>query len=317
MNTEAIKIAADRLKNGKLVAIPTETVYGLAASAFDEKAIQNIFTTKSRPTFNPLIMHVWSEKQLLDLVEEIPAKAQSLMNAFWPGALTLVLPKKETVSDLITAGKKTVAVRMPNHPLTLTLLKQLEFPLVAPSANPFNQISPTSAEHVKKYFTSEQVFVLDGGPCRLGLESTIVGFEGAEIILYREGAIFQERIEELVGPLVLKNKNDKTPSAPGMLSKHYSPITPFYLVSDLQQAIDESEYQRIGVLSLSESYRNPRIKKTYQLSKSNNLEEAAANLYAHLHELDASNLEVIFAETMPNVGIGKSINDRLNRATAL
>jgi len=196
-------------------------------------------------------------------------------------------------------------------------LKQLEFPLVAPSANLFNQISPSSAEHVKKYFTSEQVFVLDGGPCQLGLESTIVGFEGTEIILFREGAISQERIEEMVGPLVLKNKNDQTPSAPGMLSKHYSPITPFYLVSDVQQAIDESEYQRIGVLSLSESYRNPRIKKTCHLSKSNNLDEAAANLYAHLHELDASNLEVIFAETMPNVGIGKSINDRLNRATTL
>ena len=217
--------AIEILNNEDVIAIPTETVYGLAGNIYSEKAIRKIFEVKQRPLFNPLIVHIHSTDQLEELVTDIPYNAKILAEKFWPGALTLLLKKKPSVPDLITAGKDTVAVRIPNHPITLQLLKELSFPLAAPSANPFNRISPTSAVHVERYFKHKIKMVLEGGACVNGIESTIIGFENNEPVLYRLGSIALEDIEAVIGSVRVHNKSENAPNAPGMLLKHYAPKT--------------------------------------------------------------------------------------------
>lgn len=301
------------LKDKQLVAIPTETVYGLAANAFDTDAVSQIFSMKGRPRFNPLIVHIHDLRQLNDLATDIPAVAMKLANAFWPGSLTLILPKQPTVPDIITAGKSTVGVRMPNHPMTLELLKGLPFPLAAPSANPFTRVSPTSARHVANYFGDHISAILDGGPCQVGLESTIVGFDGNTPVVYRKGGISIEEIEKVVGTVQLLTENETAPQAPGMLLKHYSPRTPLILSTDIQQSIGTYPNKRIGVLSFfTVDFKGAEIVKI--LSPSKNLKEVAKHLFAALHELDALQLDVIIAERFPEEGLGGSINDRLRRA---
>lgn len=302
------------LKQEELVAIPTETVYGLAGNMNSEKAVKKIFSTKKRPFYNPLIVHIPSVDDLENIVSYVPTKAKKLAEAFWPGPLTLVLPKKNTLSDLITAGKSTVAVRVPNHPLTLALLKKLPFPVVAPSANPFNCISPTKAIHVERYFKNELSLILDGGFCKRGIESTIIGFENDDPILFRLGAVSIENIEEVIGTITLKNHNKAHPEAPGMLQKHYSPKTFTVLTSDVFYEIEKHLGEKIGVLSFKNSFKNKEIFHEIILSPKGNLEEAAKNLYDSLHELDSQEIEVIIVEKLPNVGLGNSINDRLERA---
>jgi L-threonylcarbamoyladenylate synthase len=309
--SKAVKI----LNNEDVVAIPTETVYGLAGNIYSDKAIRKIFEVKQRPLFNPLIVHLHSINQLDEIVSEFPAKAQLLANAFWPGSLTLVLKKKSNIPDVITAGKDTVAVRIPNHPVALKLLKELSFPIAAPSANPFNRISPTKALHVENYFKNSIKMVLEGGECKNGLESTIVGFENNEPILYRLGAISLEEIENIVGHIEVKNKKEEAPNAPGMLAKHYSPKTKTYLVSNIEKFIADYKDKTIGVISLSDTITALNIKHLEILSKSGDLKEAASNLYSSLHKLDDLNLDMIIAQRFPDYGLGKSINDRLERAT--
>ncbi|MGK0380014.1 MAG: L-threonylcarbamoyladenylate synthase, partial [Patiriisocius sp.] len=224
-----ISKAIEILNNEDVIAIPTETVYGLAGNIYSEKAIRKIFQVKQRPFFNPLIVHIESIDKIDEVVSEFPPKAQKLAEAFWPGSLTLILPKKSNIPDVITAGKDTVGVRVPNHPITLSLLKQLSFPLAAPSANPFNRISPTSSLHVEGYFKSSISMVLEGGECKNGIESTIIGFENNDALLYRLGSISIEEIEKVIGKIQVKNKSETTPTAPGMLAKHYAPRTKTYL----------------------------------------------------------------------------------------
>ena len=303
----------------ELVAIPTETVYGLAGNIFSKKAITAIFETKQRPLFNPLIVHIASIDYLETIVDYFPKKAKLLAEAFWPGPLTLVLKKKSIIPDIITAGKNTVAVRIPNHPVTLELLKKLDFPLAAPSANPFNRISPTKAQHVEDYFKNKIKMVLDGGACKSGIESTIIGFENDEPIIYRLGSTSIEMIERIVGKVKIKNSTKDTeakPNAPGMLARHYAPKTKIILVDDLVKAISENQDKTIGVLSLNSSCENNAVKQQIRLSENNNLQEAASRLYDSLHHLDSKKLDVIIAERFPNHGLGKSINDRLKRATS-
>jgi len=265
--------------------------------------------------FNPLIVHLHSIEQLDEIVSEFPAKAQILADTFWPGSLTLILKKKSNIPDLITAGKDTVAVRIPNHPITLSLLRELSFPLAAPSANPFNRISPTNALHVENYFKNSIQLILEGGECKNGLESTIIGFENNEPILYRLGAVSLEEIENIVGEIKIKNKNEKAPNAPGMLAKHYAPKTKTYLLNDIESCIADYKDKTIGVVSFSKAITAPNIKHVEILSKSGDLKEAASNLYSSLHRLDGLNLDIIIAQRFPNIGLGKSINDRLERAT--
>ncbi len=311
--TTDIKKCQQLLTDGKLVAIPTETVYGLAANALDTNAVKAIFETKGRPAFNPLIVHIHEMEQLPILAKQIPENAYKLANAFWPGSLTLILLKQNVVPDIITAGKATVGVRMPNHPMTLKLLKGLPFPLAAPSANPFTRVSPTSAKHVADYFGKRIPAILDGGPCLVGLESTIVGFDGETPILYRKGGISVEAIEAVVGTLIISIENETSPEAPGMLLKHYSPRTPLLVCDDLNESLKAYVGKRVGVLSFS-SIDFPTAAMVMPLAQNRSLIEAATKLFEVLHKMDASGLDLILAERFPENDLGSSINDRLYRA---
>ena len=309
-----IQKAVQLLTENQLVAIPTETVYGLAGNIFSEKAIKSIFSTKKRPFFNPLIVHIPSIDSLSDLVTHVPEKAKLLAAAFWPGSLTLVLKKSNKIPDLITAGKDTVAVRVPNHPITLELLKKLPFPLAAPSANPFRSISPTKPAHVENYFRNSIKMVLDGGSCANGIESTIIGFENEEPVIYRLGALPLEEIEAVVGKISIKNKKEEKPDAPGMLARHYAPKTSTFLVDDVAAEIEKNTGKKMGVLVFKSSLNNENITEII-LSKNGSLQEAASRLYSAMHDLDSKNLDLIIAERFSEFGLGKSINDRLQRAT--
>lgn len=302
------------LLNDDIVAIPTETVYGLAGNAFSKKALKKIFTLKKRPFYNPLIVHIKSATFLDTVAHDIPDIAMKLADAFWPGPLTLVLKKQPYIPDLVTSGKETVAVRVPNHPLTLELLEKLDFPLAAPSANPFGAISPTTVEHVLNYFKEELEIILDGGKCEKGIESTIIGFENNQPILYRHGSIAVEEIEQVVGKVIISTKNDTKPNAPGMLSRHYAPKTDTYLTNNVNELIKTFADKKIGLLLFKDGIIDRKDIFQEVLSKTGNLNEAAKNLYATMHRLDKSNLDVIIAEKFPNIGLGKTINDRLERA---
>ena len=310
-----ISKAIELLNKEDVVAIPTETVYGLAGNIYSEKAIRKIFQVKQRPLFNPLIIHIPSIDHLEKIAREFPVKAQKLAEAFWPGSLTLILPKRLNIPEIVTGGKDTVGVRIPNHPVTLSLLKQLSFPLAAPSANPYNRISPTSSDHVKAYFENTLSMVLEGGECKNGIESTIIGFENNEAILYRLGGISVEDIEKIIGKIQIRNKSDTTPNAPGMLAKHYAPKTKMFLLDDLDKFIENNKSKKIGILKFKENLNTASVEHIEILSKSGDLKEAASKLYSTLHKLDSLNLDLIVAERFPDVGLGKSINDRLERAT--
>ena len=314
MITADIKLAKQVLDNDGIIAIPTETVYGLAGNAFSEKAVEKIFSLKQRPHFNPLIVHIKSADFISDVALDVPHPAFLLAKAFWPGPLTLLLNKNPTIPHIVTAGKSTVAVRVPNHPLTLNLLEQLDFPLAAPSANPFGSISPTSATHVFNYFKDDLEVILDGGDCNCGVESTIIGFENNKPVLYRHGAISIEDIEKVVGQVIIHSKNDKAPSAPGMLSKHYSPNTITYLTENVNGLINEHSDKKIGLLLFKDSVKLKTITHQEILSNNGDVNEAARNLYAAMHRLDSLNLDMIIAEKLPDEGLGKTINDRLQRA---
>lgn len=313
MTTTNITKAAQALINDEIIAIPTETVYGLAGNAYSENAVKKIFELKKRPFYNPLIVHIKSTEFLDKVATDIPDMAWKLAEEFWPGSLTLVLKKQPHIPNIITAGKETVAVRVPNHPMALALLEQLEFPLAAPSANPFGCISPTTAMHVSNYF-KENLVVLDGGECQNGIESTIIGFENDKPILYRHGSISVEDIERIVGKVLITTSKDCSPDAPGMLSRHYAPKTNTYLTDNVSELIPSFSGKKIGLLLFKDEITSAENIHQEVLSKKGNLAEAAKNLYATMHYLDKSNLDVIIAERLPNKGLGKSINDRLERA---
>ena len=315
MISNEISTAIQLLKEEQLVAIPTETVYGLAGNIYSEKAVNAIFELKKRPHFNPLIAHFHHINQLDNLAEEIPDNAYKLATKFWPGSLTLVLKKQSSIPDLITAGKNTVALRIPNHPLTLKLLENLDFPLAAPSANPFGSISPTHPQHVHDYFGDQLPYILDGGACTNGIESTIVGFENNTPIIYRLGALSVEEIEAEIGAVRIMNHNENNPNAPGMLSKHYAPKTKTILTDQMELAISENHGKKIGVITFNQFINSPHVAHCETLSKIGDFKEASSNLYSAMHRLDRMNLEVIIIEKLPNYNLGKSINDRIERAS--
>ncbi len=317
MITKNLEDAIRILKEDELIAIPTETVYGLAGNAFSEKAINRIFKLKNRPFFNPLIAHIASKNDLNKVAKNIPDKAKILAEQFWPGPLTLVLPKLSHIPNQLTANKETVAVRVPNHSLTLALLKEIDFPLAAPSANPFSSISPTTPKHVEDYFKDQLKLILDGGTCVRGIESTIIGFEDENPVLYRLGSLSLEEIELAIGPIKNPEQvNESKPQAPGMLSKHYAPKTPLQLVEskDFKTSLSFLNQHKIGVLRFQNRISNLPEEVQEVLSTSANLEEAAQNLYAAMHRLDALKLDMIIAEKLPDTGIGLTLNDKLRRA---
>ncbi len=314
MITTNLNIAKIALMNEEIIAMPTETVYGLAGNAYSEAAVKKIFSLKKRPLYNPLIVHIKSVDFLGNVAMDIPAKAIKLAKAFWPGSLTLVLKKQSHISSLVTAGKDTVAIRVPNHPVALDLLDKLAFPLAAPSANPFGSISPTTAAHVSNYFNEDLAVILDGGTCENGVESTIIGFKNEEPILYRYGSISVEEIEAVVGTLKYITHNDTKPDAPGMLSRHYAPATTTYLTDDVNSLIKLFPGKRIGLLVFKDEIANTNVIHQEILSTTGNMKEATKNFYAALFRLDKCSLDIIIAEKLPEQGLGKTINDRLERA---
>ena len=306
------------LEKGKLVGIPTETVYGLAGNALDASSVASIFEVKNRPNFDPLIVHISDVSEADKYVTYIPDPLRKLADRFWPGPLTLLLPKKEIIPDLVTSGLERVALRVPSHALTRDLLSSLSFPLAAPSANPFGYISPTKPEHVAAQLGDKVPYILDGGPCKVGLESTIVGMENGEVMIYRLGGLEIGEIEEVVGKVAVKKQSSSNPQAPGLLLSHYSPRKPF-IIGNLEELVAKyrSEGTQIAVLSLKKEFPSVPYSLQIQLSQKGDMKEAAQNLFAAMRTLDESQAQIILAEWMPEEGLGKAINDRLRRAAAL
>ena len=307
--------AARLLRDGKLVSFATETVYGLGANALDVNAVARVFAVKNRPYFDPLIVHIADRLWLPRLVSSWPEAADRLAGQFWPGPLTLVLPKTDLVPDLVTSGLPSVAVRMPSHPLALELLRLASVPVAAPSANLFGQLSPTCAEDVSERLGDQIDYLLDGGPCSVGVESTVLLLEAGRAVLLRPGGVPLEEIESVIGPVALPSREPTSDQAaalsPGMLPQHYAPRTPLVIVEELSRV---TAPDRCGLLTLRPHPAAARFAAVETLSAEGNLTAAAANFFAALRRLDAAHVEQIVAMPFPNHGLGRALNDRLTRA---
>ena len=328
--------AAAILRAGGLVGLPTETVYGLGANALDPVAVAKIFAAKERPFFDPLIVHVPELDWLPRVVREFPPVARRLAEQFWPGPMTLVLPRNDAIPDLVTSGLPSVGVRLPDHDLMRQVLRKADLPVAAPSANPFGKLSPTTAEHVRMQLGNRIDGILEGGDCRVGIESTILQIEGDRVPLLRPGGISLEEIERLIGTVNLPLKTtSERPTAPGMLASHYAPRTPLVLVDQIPTLLP---WPRAGLLVLREerafassvaqeasaatsappqsrqhSHRSAFV-VVEELSPSGDLVVAAARFFQALHRLDAAGLDGIIAVRLPDMGLGRALNDRLMRA---
>lgn len=319
---ESIEQAASRLLSGDVVAFATETVYGLGAQASNEAALEKIFALKDRPKTDPLILHIADFEALNECVLEVPEVARKLMAAFWPGPLTLIFQRSPNISDLITAGRQTVAVRWPSHPVAQALIRQLGSPIAAPSANKFQHISTTCARDVEKELGTD-LLILDGGPCEKGLESTIVSVDG-ELRVLRLGAVSLESLAEAVGePIRVEKKahlENVSAPAPGQFELHYAPQSKLRLMNSIEEfeklSLPEKLYGFVLVFSNRE--RDILIKKGFQrirvLSPQGQLSEAAQNLYSEVRWLDEQKPKQIYALKVPDRAEGKAINDRLTRA---
>lgn len=306
--SDAIRAAAEALRRGELVAFPTETVYGLGAHALDVDAVTKIFEAKGRPRFDPLIVHVASLEAARALFADPPEALDRLAAEFWPGPLTLVAKKVAAVPDLVTAGHDTVAVRIPDHPVAKALLEAVGLPIAAPSANPFGAVSPTRAEHVVAQLGGRVSIVLDGGPCEVGVESTIVALEPRPTLL-RPGGLPLESLERVLGPIAVPAADALTTASPGRLTSHYATATP--LVLDPAHAPEDARRGLLAFEQWAEGYEIVEV-----LSPDGDLAEAAQRLFAAMRRLDALDLDVIVAELVPEEGLGRAINDRLRRAAA-
>ena len=309
--TTDIDKAVQLLLEGALVALPTETVYGLGVNALDVNAVAKVFEAKNRPSFDPLIVHVASIEQAQE-VAELNDAAIALFKQFSPGPLTLVLPKKEAVPDLVTSGHPTVAVRIPNHPMTLEVIRKSGLCIAAPSANPFGYTSPTTAGHVHEQLGGKIDAILDGGPCGVGLESTIVNLCGDPRVL-RLGGLALEELESVLGALKVQTSSSN-PKAPGMLSAHYNPGARVRLFSNKEELIDHYkcvDNSKTGVLIMGEGLEGATV---FNLSQSENDVEAASRLFAGLRTLSAIGCVEIWTHYLPDNGLCRAINDRLKRA---
>lgn len=306
-----IDLAVNVLNSDGLVAFPTETVYGLGANGLCPIAVAKIFEAKKRPTFNPLILHVSSVEMLNEIAIIDNPKIEKLINNFWPGPLTLVLPKKSNVPDIVTAGLETVAVRMPNNKIALELIKKLNKPIAAPSANYFGRLSPTSAQHVSNQLGTSVDIILDGGECSVGVESTIVKILNDENLLLRPGGIPKEEIESIIGDLKYSTEVE-TPNSPGQLKIHYAPEIPIYFYDE--NKIQNQSNKKLGGLF----FQHPKLDKHFSsikiLSPKGNFREAASNLFSLLHQLENEKLDMIFVEKIDKQGLGIAIMDRLIKA---
>lgn len=300
------------IKSGGIIAFPTETVYGLGADAFNPIAVARIFEAKNRPFFDPLIVHIADLSQMGMLCSRMDKRAGRLAGRFWPGPLTLVLPKNERVPDIVTAGLGTVAIRMPDHLIALDLIIRAGTPIAAPSANRFGYISPTTAAHVMEQLGDRVDMIIDGGDCTVGVESTIIKLDDEKNIILRPGGVPREEIESIIGPVEIATDIEGDPEAPGRLPYHYSPTIPVLLVETIRE-IDFSRSDA-GFLIFRKIDRELPLDRTEILSLNGDLKEAASNLFSSLHRLDKMNIKVIIAESVPEQGLGIAIMDRLRKA---
>ena len=305
----AIERAADLLKEGGVVAFPTETVYGLGADAFNPYAVAKIFEIKRRPRFDPLIVHVAHKDSVYDLAQHVPTQAIKLMETFWPGPLTIIFARQDRVPGIVTAGLPTVGIRMPSHPVARELIKALGRPIAAPSANPFGYISPTRARHVAKMFAQRVPIILDGGNSRFGIESTIVSIKDGIIRIHRHGAIPVEEILATGVEVVEKSQGDIC-EAPGELPYHYAPRRPLKIID----RPEEIEKEASSFLGYTERDETPPSKHVRYLSRQGDMREAAANFFSYLIDLDREDVDIIYAERIPERGLGKAMMDRLKKA---
>ena len=307
--------AVELLRKGEIVALPTETVYGLAAAALDSIAVAKIFEAKERPRFDPLIVHL-PNREWLEKIADLPTRDRQLIlklaEKFWPGPFTIVLPKREIAPEIVTAGLDTVAIRISAHSAFAEVVRELDEPLAAPSANRFGRLSPTTAQHVLDELEGRVPLIIDAGPTEHGLESTIVTVRDRKIAILRRGPITTEQLSEFA-EIVTVTVTQKI-SAPGELPSHYAPSTRLRLVDNVEGSPPQMN-QRVGLLAWSAIYRSEAFAAVRNLSESGDLREAAANLFRHLRELDALGLDLIVAERVPSRGLGAAIMDRLERAS--
>lgn len=304
-----IDIAADYIREGRLVAFPTETVYGLGANALNPLAVAKIFELKERPSFDPLIVHIASVDDLDKLTVNKDSRVLQLAEKFWPGPLTIVLPKSDIVPDIVTSGLNTVGIRMPNNPIALELIRKSGCPIAAPSANKFGRVSPTTAQHVKKQLPNVD-YILDGGKTQVGIESTIITLNEKGFEILRHGVITREDLESVV-PFHSGRDTSDSIVAPGMLKSHYSPNKPLYFLGDVH--LNDMQRSNAGLLSFNTT-DTEGYKMVIPLSTSGNLREYAVNLFAAIHKMEESDVEYIVAEPVEEHGIGLAIMDRLRKA---
>lgn len=307
---ENIRISAEIIRSGGLVAFPTETVYGLGADALNPVAAAAIFEAKKRPFFDPLIVHIAELSEVERIAQNVESKVLKLMEKFWPGPLTIVLEKKETVPDIITSGFPTVAVRMPVHPAARGLIRAAGTPIAAPSANRFGCLSPTTAEHVYNQLGESVDIILDGGPCTIGIESTIIKLLNNRIYLLRPGGIAPDEIEDFTGETLLTEHPKEKPEVPGQLPYHYSPEKQVILADKISRFEARSGYLFFKKPDFTYPENRTRI-----LSETGDIREAAANLFSHLHWLDMLDIDKIYAERVEGAGLGIAIMDRLKKAS--
>ena len=303
--------AIDLLNTGQVVGLPTETVYGLAANALDPVAVAKIYEIKQRPSFDPLIIHTSDFDRIKSYVHDIPTALQEIMMDNMPGPLTVLLEKKNIVPDLTTSGLKHVAVRIPSHPITQKLLSRIDFPLAAPSANPFGYISPTTAQHVSDQLGDKIPYILDGGQCEVGLESTIIGLTEGSPVIYRKGGLSIEQVRKYLPNIKVNAHSSSNPAAPGMLKSHYAPSIPLQIVEEYSRNRD-----RIGYITFGEAVDLGIGSVQLELSASRSYSEAARNLFRFMRTLDSTDLKSIEVKLLPEEDLGIAINDRLRRAAS-
>lgn len=322
VNKRELEEAAYLLRQNEVVAFPTETVYGLGANALSNDACAKIFAAKGRPADNPLIVHISEKEQLQPLVSEVPELAQKLIDAFWPGPLTLILPKGQAVCDRVTAGLSTVAVRMPDHPIAQALIAQAGLPIAAPSANRSGKPSPTTAEHVKRDLAGRIAGIVDGGETGIGVESTVVDCSGDAVTILRPGGLTKAEIEKVVGKTAdyVKPDANGTPKSPGMKYRHYAPNAKLSLVDGspfyLQSLVDKEQQRgtKVGVLTTDEHKHEYRADAVLSCGKRSDLRTVAHRLYRALRAFDEQDVEVIYGEVFPEEGIGEAIMNRLKKS---
>ncbi|GED16284.1 L-threonylcarbamoyladenylate synthase [Aneurinibacillus migulanus] len=324
-----IQEAAELLRRNELIAFPTETVYGLGGNGMEDETVEKIYTAKGRPSDNPLILHIADRMQLDELVSEVPPLGEALMEAFWPGPLTLVFPKKSGVAMRASAGLDTVAIRMPDHPLALALIQAARLPIAAPSANLSGRPSPTTAQHVLEDLDGRIAGVLDGGPTGIGVESTVVDITGDVPMILRPGGITAEQIAEITGEVAIDPgilSEEAAPKSPGMKYRHYAPQGQMWLVrgdtieemtksirNAARRAVEEGK--KVGILATKETFREYDGEYTViTCGERRDLISVARRLYYVLRQFDQESVDVIFAETFPEGGVGTAIMNRLTKA---